>query len=295
MKKLDLRILQAVVLTFEERSITKAAMRMDISQPSMSRLISRARVFFDDPLFLTSPHRVVPTARASEVTDQCRAVLASIETLRKPSVFDPKTDTRTFSISATDYIGKVVLAPIIGQLIRAAPEASFRIHDRRENILLKRDDSCHVAIGSFPKPEDDFRRIKLYRESFLSLARKGHPLSKKQRSLADFLNAKHLLVTIPDAGRSAIDEGLKRHGSKPREVVVRTPHFLSTPDMLRETDLVTTLPTRLANALAEQYDLFTFKPPLKVSSFTVWMMWHERMQLDPAHRWLRQQITRAIR
>ncbi|RKH34311.1 LysR family transcriptional regulator [Corallococcus praedator] len=290
-RDLNLFVFLDAVLT--EGSNRAAAARLGVSQSAVSHALARLRHRLGDPLVVPSGGRMVPTPLAESLAPVLRAALEQLRgALHGARKFDPATARRTFWLSSADLAGMVVLPPLMQELTRlAASGVSVRVRGPGEGLedALERG-SLDLALGIFGNMPSAFRVQALFQERFVCLAREGHPVTKGRLTLGRYLEHGHISVAPMGGTGSLADEALARLG-KSRQVMVAVPHFFLAVFMVARTDLLLLAPERMALLLAPAFRLKLLSPPLELAGFTVSQLWHERMQHDPAHAWLRKAVA----
>jgi DNA-binding transcriptional LysR family regulator len=276
----------------EERSVTRAAQRVGITQSAMSHALGRLRELFSDPLLVRSSRRMVMTPRAEELAGPLREALGQLEAaIVTAPTFDPASATGLFSIACEDYVSSLLVPRLVRRLSVDAPGIDIDIQSRgRELSEQLEGGQVDIAIAVFFEPSSAMRQRLLFQENFACVVRRDHPVVRKRLTLKRYTELPHLLVGSGERGTGAVDVGLARIGEK-RRVAARTPTFLSAPLIVAETDLLLTIPKRLAERFAAIYDLQVFKPPLVLADFQYHSRWHERWQNDDRHRWLRRVVS----
>ncbi|MEM8573909.1 MAG: LysR substrate-binding domain-containing protein [Pseudomonadota bacterium] len=234
---------------------------------------------------------MVPTPRAAALEVPLRDHLSQLHNVAfKRSDFDPTTASRTFRIAATDYAHSVVVPPLIETLRKVAPgikiaALQFPLSGLRDQLA----DNLDFAIASERMMDDDIPARRLFLDDFLVVARKGHPRIKRSIDLDVFCSLEHLLVS-PSGGHfaGAVDEALASLG-RSRNVVASLPAFLLAPPIIRRTDSIAVLPSRVV--ALERSGLTAVAPPLEIKPFATVLGWHRKSSEDPGHKWLRQQIA----
>jgi DNA-binding transcriptional LysR family regulator len=259
----------------------------------MSHALGRLRALTGDALLVRVNNAMVPTARAEALGPPIRRALEEVErALAPPPKFDPKTAARRFVVGTSDYAELVLLPRLVARLAEDAPGIDLRI------LTLEDDVAGALASGAIDlavaplRGEDEAASIfgrRLFDERFVCVVRKGHPLAKKKLTLARFAEASHALIAPRGTEGGIIDDALERLGMK-RRVAVMVPHFLVAPYIVETTDLVLTLASRVAAAVAGPLGLevLALPPELRVDGFAISALWHERTHNDPAQRWLRE-------
>ncbi len=295
---LDLNLLVALRALLAERHVTRAAARIGLSQPAMSHALSRLREALGDPLLVRTASGMQPTPRAEAMTAPLERALDDIgRVLASPEPFEPRTSKQRFKIATNDYMELVLFPRLLAALWRDAPDVDVRITNLgmkgNEDLFEGRADIVMGVLGQLGETQvpQGIRFQRVFTDQFVCVVREDHPIVKKRLTLDDFLALPHALVTPRgDTGRGVVDAVLARQGKK-RRVAVEIPHFLVAPHIVRETDVVLTLATRVARALAPLLGLRQLAPPIELEGFALSMFWHERNHVDPAHTWLRRVIT----
>lgn len=288
-RKLDLNLLKALDALLTERSVTRAAERLALTQPAVSGMLTRLREQFDDPLFVRARHGIIPTARAEALAVPVREVLHSIEQMLQPQQFEPATAHLTLSIAATDYAQCAILVPYLAVLRQQAPGVRVVIRPVDQESLqpaMERGELDMALVTPSSTPQGLHAR-RLFDEEYVCVMRAGHPDAApgKALPLARFCALEHALVSLGGEPFSGVtDEALAQAGTA-RRVVLSVSSFLVLPEILAITDLVAVVPARLAR---QRSGIICMQPPLPIPGFTKVLAWHARTQHDAGHRWLRE-------
>jgi DNA-binding transcriptional LysR family regulator len=295
-KTLDLNLLKALDALLDERSVTRAAARLGLTQPALSGMLNRLRESFEDPLFVRAQRGVVPTPRALELAASVKQVLAEIGSMLQPASFDPAQARQTFTIAATDYALRAVAVPFLSALKPRASHlrvALVPVENDRIQTQLERGD-IDLALLTPESVPPDLHARRLFEERYVCVLRQGHPALAGQDNLTieQFCALDHALVSYAGGGfRGVTDEVLAAMGLQ-RRVTLSVKSFIVLPDILRASDMVAVLPNRL---VAKQEGLTVIEPPIPIPGFTKIAVWHARTHRDPAHRWLRDLLFQACR
>jgi len=296
----DLNLLVALRALLHERHVTRAAARVGLSQPAMSHALARLRELTGDPILVRTPRGMQPTPRAEAMAGPLEQALSEIHRLlAAPGAFDPGTSTRRFHIGASDYVELAILPGVLTRVWAEAPGVDVRVVNLpmtpTEDLAEGRLD---LGIGLLPQfgspPPSGIRAQKVIEDRFVCVVREGHPTVKKRLELDSFCELPHALVAPRGQGGGIVDTALAKLGRQ-RRVALQVAHFLVAPHIVRETDLVLTLATRMADVLAPMLGLRRLPPPVELGGFSMWMAWHERQQADPAHAWLRAVVAQTTR
>ena len=287
-RNVDLNLLVALDALLAERSVSRAALRLHLSQPAASALLARLRELFGDPLLLRSARGMLPTPRALELLGPVRQVLDEIDAIVQPrAAFDPASAAQTFTLSASDYVEYALLPKLVDYLEQKAPGVRLEVRPLDLQSVAKQMESGEVdlCVTGLQNAPAGLHVQPLYTERIVSVVRRKHPGVGAELTLDQFCSLEHIQVSVRGSGISArVDEALKALGRK-RRARLAVPHFLLVPEIVARSDLISNLPERLARGYANK--LRIFDPPLDIESFTVGEIWHERNQRVPAQQWLR--------
>jgi len=293
LRSLDLNLLLVFDAVYAERSISKAAVRLHLSQPTVSNALARLRERLGDPLFERSGAGMAPTPRAKTLAEPIRQALAVLERgLRGEDDFDYAHAEREYVVAVEDYGETVVLPRFIDWLGQAAPGIRIRIRPEPGTALQAelREGTVDCALDYFPVPDPAFRNTCVLTENLLTLARRDHPQVGERLSLELFLSLRHVVLAHRGNSRPMIDLALAKRGLA-RQIAVTVPHFLSMPVLVQNSDLVATLPRRMALLYADHFRLKSHAVPLRIPQFPVYLLWHANADSDPGHRWLREHLV----
>ena len=236
---------------------------------------------------------MVPTPLALDLAQPLRGLLDDARALLERRVaFDPAAAERTFTLAVTDHAGIVLVPEIMKRIAAAAPGIGLELRpfDKpRYEVALRRGEH-DLAISVIPDASGIHRR-RLFSESFASIAREGHPVTR-DTTLESFCAFPHVVMSPEGGGPGVLDRALARSGHR-RRVGLRVPGFAHGPPTVAASDLIMTLPGRLARHYARAYGLALFEPPVALKSFFLHEAWSARIDGDPAHRWFREQVQAA--
>ncbi|WP_437914045.1 LysR family transcriptional regulator [Sorangium sp. So ce302] len=292
----DLNLVRVLGALLDERHLTRAGKRLGLTQSATSHALGRLRRLFGDPLFVRTSRGLAPTARAQELAEPVREAMRALDRcFRAEEPFVAASAARSFSVATADY-GSFVLAPkLLDRLGREAPNVDLwlRALDASfEEQLARGDADVVVAPARSDGLPAGIRSRPLYRERFVCLVRKGHPLVKKGIDLASWTSMRHVFIAPRGTPGGVVDETLAQLGKR-RRVALAVPHFLLAPHVVAGSDLVVSVGARVAEAFAEILPLRVVDPPVKLPGFEVRMYWHERHHRDPAQQWFRDAVRGA--
>jgi DNA-binding transcriptional LysR family regulator len=286
-KSLDLNLLVALKALLDEKHVTRAADRIGLSQPAMSRALGRLRVMFRDPLLVKGAKGLCLTSRAKELYQPLKAILIDVTQLVSPTTFEPDVIQKEIVIATRDYESTVILPHIINTINKEAPNLSFRIITLVGDDLspLENQEIDFVIAGS-ENQSTTLLRSNLFTDKFICLVSADNKIVQEKLTLQKYLSMKHCLVTIRNTGQGIVDSVLQEKKMK-RNIHVRISHFLAATDIVASSDLIITLPYRLGAHLIQQKRHIMFDPPFKLPKFPIYLYWHMRNQHNPLNQWLR--------
>ncbi len=289
LKDMDLNLLVIFNQLLAERKVSKVAENLGLGQPAVSNALARLRKLFGDELFLRTSSGMQPTPFADQLAESIGYALGMIHgAVNAKTSFDPATSKRSFSIGMTD-IGEIYFLPLLMEKIqKVAPFVS--ISTVRNTAINLKDameaGQIDLAIGLLPQLKAGFFQRRLFIQQYVCMFRSGHRLSKRKVLPADFYAADHLAIVSAGTGHSKVDEILD-DGPLQRKVKLTVPHFVAVGHILQSTDLVATVPERLAERMAQPFNLKYVAHPVKLPQIAINLFWHAKYHKDPANQWLR--------
>lgn len=283
----DLNLLITLDVLLAEGSVAGAARRLRLSPSAMSRALARLRETTGDPLLVRAGRGLVPTPRAIELRDQVsRLVQDARAVLRPVEALDPARLARSFVLRTSEGFVENFGAALIARVGAEAPGVRLRFLPKpdKDSAPLREGqvDLETGVIGRATAPE--LRVQALFRDRFIGVVREGHPLCAGEVTPARYAAGRHVLVARQGVERGPVDEALKAVGLE-RQVATTVGGFSTALALVRSTDLIASVPERHTGLL--RAGLFSFALPVPVPEITVSMLWHPRLDGDPAHRWLR--------
>ncbi|WP_437668824.1 LysR family transcriptional regulator [Sorangium sp. So ce131] len=295
LQSVDTHLVVALHALLQERSVTRAARRVGVTQPSMSHALSRLRAHFDDPLLVQVGRQMTLSARAVDLAPKAAEAVARLEQVFKPvERFDARSSRRTFRLAATDNLELLVLPPLARILAAEAPHINLRCRNIPADFdeLLRRGE-LDAKLGRGGPVPDGCRSTLLAAEEIVCVMRRGHPASRKTLTAARYAACEHLMVSPHGEDQSAIDHDLAERGLR-RRVTLTVSHFLVAPFIVSGSDLLLTVSARVAEALARKLDLVVRPCPVGTKRYTLTLVWPGRAEDDDGHRWLRAALQRAV-
>jgi len=283
----DLNLLVTLDVLLAEGSVARAAQRLRLSPSAMSRALARLRETTGDPLLVRAGRGLVPTPRALELRMQVGPLVeAGAAILRPAEALDLKRVARTFTLRATDGFAENFGPALIARVGAEAPGVRLRFAQKlNKDSTPLRDGTVDLEIGVIGRETGpEMRTQALSRDRFIGVVRSGHPLSKGKMTAARYAAGRHIAVSRRGLDRGAIDDALKPLGLE-RNIVTIAGAFSTALALARGSDLIASVPERHTGNLRGGMHSFTL--PVATPEVTVAMLWHPRLDADPAHRWLR--------
>lgn len=296
-RTLDLNLLVVFDAVMQERNVTRAANKLNMTQPAISHALARLRTALRDELFIRTPDGMEPTPFADHLAGPVRTALQDLQsTLAGATDFDPVASDHAFTIAVDNRSALVLVAPIVAAVAAEAPGIRLDMRPSGTLDVPGRLDlgQLDLALGGLPSPGERFSDIKLFDDRFVALVRKGHPADVEDGlTLTALSTFPHLTLSSTGEEPSFVDAELSKAGLS-RRVALRAP-LLSAAASLAQSDMVAVVGERTARAFARIAPLkildLPFGSPLKATA----MLWHRRSDDIEAHRWLRALISRVAR
>lgn len=291
-KRLDLNLLLTLEALLAEQNVTRAAVRLHLSQPAVSAQLNRLRAAFDDPLLVPAQRGMTPTARALELRAPLRAALdqarAVVDAHRG---FDPARASLTVNIACTDYLQATVVEPLLAELRRRAPGVRVALRNldiaRLEMQMAQGD--VDLALMTPQAAPPNLRSRHLFDERYVLIGRRNHPALRDGMSVAAFAALDHVVVSLRGGGfATPVDDALAALGHR-RRVALSAASFLLVPEFVARSDWVALVPERLVRDRANR--LKVVECPFPVEGFAVGMVWHERSHGHAGQRWVRDTLA----
>lgn len=294
----DLNLLPIAIALYDELSVSRAARKLGMSQPAVSKALRRLREAFDDPLFIRRPGGIVPTPRGHAIIRAARPHLQHLqEDLLRDETFDPGVSTRPIVLATSDIAEMAFFPSVLEHLRTHAPKCPVRsvsVPDEQVADGLEKGE-IDVAAGFFPSLAlRNFRQRRLSRHGFACLMRAGHPLWKPRLSVAAYLSAEHIVVRREGSSQALLERYIERRKMR-RTIAVYTSHVLSVPFIVMESNLLATLPYAVVTRFASlSQQVVAALPPFDIP-YDLKLQWHRRFDNDPRSRWIRDQLAAAFK
>lgn len=295
MTKPDLNLLFTLNVLLAEGSVVGAAQRLGLSPSAMSRALARLRKTTGDPLLVRAGRALVPTPRALELREQVSQLVQDATSVLRPAEkLDLAQLTRVFTLRTSDGFVENFGAALLTRVNQDAAGVQLRFMQKlNKDSLLLRDGSVDLetgVVGSSASPE--LRMRALFRDSFIGVVRAGHPLNEGEITPDRYAAQRHIIISRRQGHKGPMDDALQLLGLE-RNRVTYVDSISTALALVKDSDLVATVPAQ--HTLNLRRGMFSFPLPITSPSITISMLWHPRMDADPAHRWLRQCVLDVCR
>ena len=292
-RELDLNLLVVFQEVYDARQISGAARRLQLTQSSVSNALARLRRSLGDELFVRTAGGMQPTPFAESLAGPIAAALLSVtQALNRPARFDPANSSRQFTLALTD-VGELHFMPPLIECCRVHAPGVRLASVRPGTLDLKAEMEAgriDLAIGAFDNVSGALYQRRLFRQFYVTMFRAGHAFGAGAPTLAQFLAATHLLVASQDSPYDRINLKLEQAGVR-AQTRYQVPHFTAVPYIIGSTDLVVTVPQKLAERAAGPFNLGYVRPPLRLPTLQTNVFWHRRFHQDEGSQWLRTLIA----
>jgi DNA-binding transcriptional LysR family regulator len=291
-KNLDLNLLQPLRALLQERHITRAARLCYLSQPAMSRALERLRQMFDDPLLIRRGRIYERTVRGERLLEEVQSLIPRLEAMVRGERFDPSRSRERFRLAMTDHASMIILPALMNQIRAIAPnvwvEASVWNNRRYEEVAAGRLDTALSGEEAPPFLETEV----LFKVDFVCLVGSAQRVRCRRLTLKQYLQLPHVLIDTWDGQQTLVDRPLAQLGAK-RAVALSMPFFVPAVFAIAHSDLVLTVPRKLAAITAAVAGVRMIEAPREIEAFPYFMTWHSRVANEAAHVWFRQLIRAA--
>jgi len=291
----DLKLIVIFDAIMQEQSITLAAQRLAMTQPSVSNALSRMRHMWKDPLFVKQGRGIRPTPYAQKLWQDIEAPLHQIRSATDQQAFDISTIQRTFRIASTDWMADLFWLPLREIIEQQAPGINihavpYKVNGQR--LLLEAD--VDMVLDYFEGNSERVTSQLLFENHFVCAMRTGHPLANKTLDITTFAQAEHLLMSLSGEAKGSVDAILQTQGLS-RRISMTVNHCYNLPKILESTDLITSIPLPVILSSVNSGKLVARKLPFSIEPGPISMSWHSRNDRDPALTWLRKAIKEILK
>jgi DNA-binding transcriptional LysR family regulator len=287
-KAADLNLYRVFDAIYSEGSLTRAGEILHVTQPAVSNALSRLRQEYDDPLFVRSGKRMQATPMAEAMAPDIRRALKLLANTRLGAGhFDPATSTRRFRLRLSDLLEAMLIPALLNRIQQTAPAVSLETFQASRRTLSRDLSSgeADLAMDAILHSDPQLHHALLCRDRYVCMVRPGHPVEGKTLDLQAYLDLQHVMPSSRRRGLGFVDLALKRLGLQ-RRILLRSQHYLLTPQVVACTDLALSAPA----SLGALQGLSCMELPFEVAPLDIRMFWHRRVESDPAVTWLRGQV-----
>ncbi len=283
---LDGSLLRLFVLIYDLGSVSRAAEHLSINQSSASHGLERLRRITGDPLFVRSGRGITPTARADALLDSARMLLRELEQFTEPGTYNPQEDQGIFTVAANDYEAEIALQPLMKMLRKFAPGVTLRVTRAYSTqdwaALLRNNETDLVLAPTLQSGEADLVQQTLFSDRHACFFDPGH--AEAPETLDAYCAASHAVMLSGQLKPTEIDRKLKAQ-NRERPIAITAPSFSILATMIKGTDIIATMPSRLQGTLFADFECG--QSPVEIEPFSIAQIWHSRNHASPRHQWLR--------
>ncbi len=296
-KLTDLNLLSALYCLLETRSVSRAAQRVGVTQSAMSRTLGRLRLLFADPLLVREGQEMRLTPRAATLHEPLIRALSEIEALLTlESDFEPAQTQRMFRLAISGFAQIFLISKLQEVLEREAPHAIFSFYQPEDHSVKQLAENVLDLVIRCRSENDPstLRSQTIYKDDFICLVRKKHPILRERFTVENYAGCDHLLISPLGGEFGLIDEYLRKLKLS-RRIKTLSSSFALAPYLLESSNLVVTLPRMSAINLSEKHGLRQLELPFKTEGIEIVQFWHERRDNDSSHQWIRRLIYQMSR
>ncbi|MBU6502616.1 MAG: LysR family transcriptional regulator [Burkholderiaceae bacterium] len=292
--KIDLHLIRVLYTVLTERNVSRAAIRLGMSQPAVSAVLKRLRDLAGDPLLVRSGAAMVPTDAGLRMIEPSAGILRAAEVLfTEARGFEPQTARTTFRVAASDYLDPFFLPQLVAQIKAQAPLCQIEIHP----LSAESDYHGHLAqgevdvvVGNWLQAPDDLHMGRLFADEVVCLVSKDHPAVRRPWDAASWLACEHIAPTpLHPGARGVIDDHLGSLGLQ-RNITARCPHFGLFPAMVASSLLVLTTGRQFCERFTERLPVKVLRCPIEFPQLVYYQLWHERTHASSSAKWLRERV-----
>lgn len=299
--KFDLNLLKTLDALLQEKSVTKTAERLYVTQSAVSKSLTKLREAFNDPIFIRAGKELIPTPKALELAVQLKPIIQSIEQMTLAESFAPENCNRKFKFDMMEVAYAITLPEFMPILLDVAPHIKLETNtwsqDTMQRLLrcdidfaikcMEMDTRSVNHISSLPK---ELSYAELSRDHAACVVRKGHPVASNNLTIEDYLAQKHIQVTGGGNRHWLVDEILIQKGLE-RNIVLEVPDFHSAFKLCENTDLVLFAPFKQVESIVKHYELEVVDIPVQMQNGVYVIIWNSYFDQDPAHKWMRELVV----
>jgi DNA-binding transcriptional LysR family regulator len=298
---LDLNLLLVFDAVYRTGQVTRAAMHLGITPSAVSNALARLREHCQDRLFIRTKNQILPTPYADAVAKPIQDALEDIRrALERREGFTPATSERVFKINLADVGQMLMVGKLLPEFSRQAPKACLETTDLSVEHAQAAMEAGQIdlAVGHLSEIGDSFFRKKLVSETYVCVARVGHPHIRGELTLATYLDGVHVVYSPTAVSLARLNDNIQRMFAKQKvqqKIALKAAHSFGLSSIVSDSNLILTIPARLASYYASMTDVAIFPLPFALPPFDIHLYWHERAHRDPGHKWLRSIFVKKVR
>lgn len=285
-------LIPVFITILDTLSVTASAKKLGLTQSAVSHSLKKLREQLDDDIVFREGNRLVATAKAEKIYPVLKRWYGELDSIIDATEFDPRMSRKNFYIATTDIVEQMFLPDLISHLKVCAPEIGIRMVRWQSDLfysqLMNAEINLAVGVRNYDYP--NLMQKALYKETFHSAARSGHPIFETPINLERFLSYPHAMTSSGDRQKGVVDIALERL-NRERLLLHTVSNFSSAPYIVENSDCILTAPSRFLRICAKKHKLEAFKPPIKLPEFDVKLFWSKKMHKDRANQWLRNVIS----
>lgn len=287
---LDVRLLRMFISVYDCQSVTKAAIKLDLTQSTVSHGLNQLRQIVQDDLFVQSGRGIMPTPKANLLIGKAHEIITAMQSFAKPESYNPILDSSTITLAANDYEIETIVKPVFQKLRIQAPLSKLHIAPARTQSqwasLLRSGEVDFVLSPALDSNEQDLIQTRLF--SDIEVCFYDPEYQSAPKTLAQYCQLPHAVMSFNDAQKTEIDDALHRLGVK-RRIVASAPSFSALASIVKGTDIIVTMPSKLSESLFK--DFAQTPLPFDFTSFDIVKIWHTRNRDSKRHIWLKDLIN----
>lgn len=291
-RKIDLNLLPVLDALLRHRSVTLAALELEMSQSALSSSLSRLRELLGDALFVRTGRGLLPTPRATSLAEPVSAILEQVrDKILSSNDFNPAHSNRVFTVCHSD-VGSYVLWPnIVSVVAQLAPNVRLQLKILSQAQIPEALESAAIdlAIGAYPNLPDSLFQRRLFTRQYVGIVRTGHPIIGKRLTPALFAKSPQIVVRLASGIQELVDKALSDMNLQ-RTSTIEMPSYLMLPPLLEKGDFLAVIPGQLSDAFARHGQFKSLKLPIALPASVIKLHWHRRFHEDPGNVWLRKVI-----
>jgi DNA-binding transcriptional LysR family regulator len=282
------KLLPALISILQTRNLTESARNLNVTQSAMSKTLSQIREAFHDKIVIREANQFILTRKGEELKEQLPALMQQLDSLYVPNAMEPILCKRKFTLASSDYVAQAILPSICCDIELAAPNVSIEYQSWHKDQLTTLAEHTLDLVSTITESIPENLHGKMMAEDQLVVVfRRAHPQSVGDMSIADYIKARHILISGGGDKDSPVDHALSAIGQQ-RNVFATVPFFQSAIELLLKTDTMLTTPLHIAADFAQDYDLVVRPLPIDIEPQHYYLLWHAKHHQDPEHKWFRE-------